>query len=76
MKKTGICPKCNSSEVYTNSKKTHREDRSLLVIAPWTDATVEVYACLDCGFLEEHIHSKDLLNEKTIEKIRSTWTKV
>lgn len=75
MKKTGICPKCDSSEVYVNTKVA-LGNRSTINISTWVGAVIETYICLDCGFLEDYLRSSDLLNEKTIEKIRSTWQKI
>jgi Zn ribbon nucleic-acid-binding protein len=76
MRKTGICPKCNSSEIYTNSKDVPLGDRASLTLSTWIGAIVEAYVCLSCGFLEEYMRPNDLLNEKKIDKIRSTWRKI
>ena len=77
MRKTGICPKCNASEIYTNSKEKPRGERSSIPLSAWASyLTVTTYICLECGFVEEYITPNDLLNEKKIEKIRTTWRKV
>ncbi len=77
MRKTGICPKCNSSEIYNNSKETPRGERCAIPLSAWSlPLKIHTYLCLECGFVEEYIHPNDLLNEKKIEQIRSRWRKV
>ena len=76
MRKAGICPKCNSSEVYNNSKETPRGERNSIPLSSWVSLMVHVYVCLECGYIEEYMNPNDLLNEKKTEKIRSTWRKV
>jgi len=76
MKKSKICPKCNSTEIYTNAHATKRGDRAGVVISGFTAFYVNVYACLACGYFEEYFDQEDLENSKKMLKIRSEWQKI
>jgi predicted nucleic-acid-binding Zn-ribbon protein len=76
MKSTGICPKCNSRELYTNTGLVKRGDRSLLAISNWKSLFIDVYICATCGFMEEYIAARELENPSTLEKLRTFWKKV
>lgn len=82
MKNSGVCPKCNSNEVYCDiNKKPSSDDRSNVFVAynkiiGAMVAKLETYVCLNCGYLEEYLIKKDLENEKVRERIRDKWQKV
>ncbi|AFM03506.1 hypothetical protein Fleli_1068 [Bernardetia litoralis DSM 6794] len=77
MKKTGICPKCNSSEIYNNSNQKFSFRRGLSIINPRRilDRGVALvsYICLGCGYVEDYLSEKDLEKKKDI--IRTKWQK-
>lgn len=73
MKTTGKCPKCGSTEVYTNANLPPRGERALLAISGWGQAYIYNYICVNCGYLEEYIEKS---NEKKLDKIKTEWTKV
>ena len=75
MKSTGICPKCNSNQVYTNKDNLRRGDRCKIPIKGMYSQFAEVYVCLDCGFIEEYL-SFDSFIEKNVKRIKEKWTKV
>lgn len=81
MKKTGICPKCGSKEVYFDIKALKSIDpRSGVFIANRKfggqfTARVEIYACIDCGYFEEYLSEEDLKDDKIKEKIKAKWNK-
>lgn len=73
MKATGICPKCNGTEIYTDAGITKRGDRSSIGASSWTKLFVDVYICRSCGFVEEYVCSNDLDNEKKLTTLRENW---
>ncbi|MFT5780464.1 MAG: putative nucleic-acid-binding Zn-ribbon protein [Crocinitomicaceae bacterium] len=79
MKKSGVCIKCNCSEVYSNQNEHPRGERSVMAGPGGKISTrlfIQVYICLDCGYFEEYVEDSDLTNEKKISKIKSSWKKV
>ncbi|RPI16033.1 MAG: hypothetical protein EHM58_12795 [Ignavibacteriae bacterium] len=73
MKTTGKCPKCGSTEIYTNEKLSKRGERSILAVTSWVQVYVLNYVCLSCGYFEEYIEK---LNEKELEKFKTEWNKI
>ena len=70
--KKGVCPKCNSTEVY--SSKGYPQQREMITIS----GTVFVngvppdrYVCTSCGFVEFY-----LVKEEHFNAIRENWEKV
>jgi len=82
MKKTGICPKCKSSEIYFDSREaTTLDPRGSIFIARRSfgghfSAQVETYVCINCGYFEEYITEQSLKDSKMIEKIKTKWKKL
>ncbi|MBZ0201993.1 MAG: hypothetical protein K8I03_03145 [Ignavibacteria bacterium] len=74
--KSGKCPKCGSSEVYTDSGKDKRGERMQLVISSWKWYFLDTYLCLGCFHFEEYVPENEKLDEKIIKKIKETWKKV
>lgn len=68
--KTGICPKCQSSEVYFNETIIPQEGSNLRITA-FSFAALEYYVCVDCGFVESYIS-----NPNKLHKINEKWVKV
>lgn len=73
---TGICPRCQSKEVYYNKNHRQISDRSSLYAGNFSRFLIFSYACFDCGYIEEFIDENDLKNEKTMRKARETWSKL
>lgn len=76
MRATGTCPKCKSTELYTNVGLAKRGDRSLIALSSWKGLFVDVYVCAQCGFIEEYIATRELENPATLEKLKTYWKKV
>lgn len=68
--KTGICPKCQSSEVYFNEIIIPQEGSNLRKTA-FSFAALEYYVCVDCGLVESYIS-----NPNKLHKINEKWVKV
>lgn len=73
---SGNCPKCGGIEIYTNANAPDRGDRRQLAISSFKSILVNTYLCMACGYFEEVIPVEELRNEKTLEKIKSSWEKV
>lgn len=74
--KSGTCPKCNSTEVYTTKGQAKRGERMTLPVSGWKMYFLDTYLCTDCGHFEEYIPDEEMQDKKMIEKIKSTWNKV
>ena len=73
MKSSGICPKCESKEIYSDEFQAKRGDRARLGISSWTQLSVSTYICADCGYIEEYVNHQDLKDSKKMDKLRSEW---
>ncbi len=69
--KNGICPKCNSFEVYVLPPKWPSNNFHKIPIDGLTLASVTQYICVDCGYVEEYVSDASKL-----EKIRQNWSRV
>jgi hypothetical protein len=76
--KNGKCPKCNSTNVFMNRKGIEWGGGWWLEI--WMgnlnerssrQSDYDSYICADCGFFENYILDKNVLNE-----VQTKWTKV
>ena len=68
------CPRCNSASVYKMRNGIISGDKQVFVrglglLAPGTDRMT--YLCADCGFYENRILDKDIL-----QGVRQKWEKV
>jgi len=51
--RTGVCPKCQSTEVYTNIDDA---DFNIAVRIDWKSHVVPaVFMCASCGYLEQYV---------------------
>lgn len=75
MMKTGKCPKCESTNIYTDGNPK-RGDRSSIQVTSWKKFFIDIYICFDCGFTEEYITQEDLKNEKLISRVKEQWKKL
>ena len=72
--RTGTCPGCGGTEVYTTRGLPKRGERMTVAVSSFSQIYLDTYLCLGCGHFEEHVPPEDLA--KNAAKIRSTWTKV
>lgn len=75
MKNSNKCPKCNSSEIYSDESFGNRGGRSAIGISNWSRIFVTAYVCTNCGLVEEYVDKRDLENSKKIDKIKKNWKK-
>lgn len=74
--KSGICPTCNSTEIYKNAGMTKHSERMTYPASLFKWFHLDAYLCIKCGHFEEFITDENLKDEKIIEKIKETWKKV
>ena len=66
--KSGICPKCESREVYGNGDWSHGIGVDRMAIFPMNTILL---VCADCGYLEFYVE-----NEKDLVKIKKKFQKI
>lgn len=76
MKKSGSCPKCNSTEVYTTKGTTKRGERSSIGVSSFSAISIDLYICTSCGYMEEYGEEGDLKDLKKMEKLKKLFRKV
>ena len=65
--KNGVCPKCNSTEVYRGSSTegegltagTYNSVVEIIAGKTQTTLWVDTYICRACGYLEMHVANRD-----------------
>lgn len=68
----GICPTCESAEVYTDEQfNTTRNAGNAIRIGSWSQAYLNYYVCTNCGYVESYITDADSLIE-----IAEKWKRV
>lgn len=73
MKKTGKCPKCGNTEVYTDGKNVNRSERNIITVSAFTRVFLNTYICTSCGYVEEYAEK---IGEKKLEKIKEKWRRM
>jgi ribosomal protein S27AE len=58
--KSGICPKCGSSEIYSGASlpsyaKMGSYWANTIPVTLWTLAPLDNYICANCGFMESYV---------------------
>lgn len=66
--KSGVCPKCNSEEVYGEIRDYSKILPSSFGFgAGGTRPNVENYVCGNCGYVEFYVRAEDL------ERVKRNW---
>jgi ribosomal protein S27AE len=69
--KKGICPKCQSKEIFCGthvSGKSGWSHSNTIPITAWRPASLDNYVCGNCGYVESYI-----AKEKDLLTIRKKW---
>ncbi len=77
--KNGICPECNSTEVYvTNTQDEGLRDENgvYLSIDGMDDVDVETYVCASCGSIRLFVALNDLARLAAGLRKSKPWKKV
>lgn len=73
--KTGICPKCGSTEVYMQNRGIFAGSGTLYMLKSFFASGIhlDAYLCTNCGHVELSVPASDLQKaQDLVEK----WTKV
>lgn len=61
--RSGNCPKCSSTDLYSTAGRSKSYRRSLgvgLLISPWrAQLAVTTFICRSCGYIERYLSDKD-----------------
>jgi hypothetical protein len=74
--KSGICLRCKSNDIYTTKDQPKRGDRMQIPVSSMKWFSLDTYICINCCHFEELINEKELKDNKIIEKIKGSWSKV
>ena len=72
--KTGVCPKCNSTAVYSGVDiplKKGPFGSNAIPLSMTSIAALDNYVCADCGYVESYIGESEKLKE-----IQRKWVRV
>ena len=72
--RSGVCPKCESHRVFVRTSQSDRFGFSIprsLPVGAVSRAAVELYVCVECGFVEEYVSNADSRDE-----IAGSWQQV
>lgn len=73
MKASGKCPKCESSEIWSNQNINKRGERPLIMVSGSTRLLLDTYICAKCGFIEEYLSDKDLKDQRKRDYLDQNW---
>ena len=74
MVKSGVCPKCRSSQVYSGADiplKKGPFGSNAIPVSMTSIAALDNYVCLECGYVESYIGETEKLKE-----IHRKWIRV
>lgn len=72
--KTGVCPKCQSAEIYAGSDiplKKGPFGSNAIPVSMTSIAALDNYVCAECGYVESYIGDSDKLKE-----IQRKWVRI
>jgi len=74
--KNGQCPKCNSSNVFKMQNGIYWGNGYLRFVGsrPLMNTNCDSYVCIDCGYFENYIVDREILQK--VPNMKKGWTKV
>jgi predicted nucleic-acid-binding Zn-ribbon protein len=77
----GICPKCNSTEVYTGDQSPLRAGDGLVHLEAYApkrapNILLDAYLCINCGYTEMYVASGNMEKLMAVKEDPKTWHKV
>lgn len=72
--KDGICPKCESGEVYMGTEvwpKRGPFSSNTIPVGFLSTTPIDNYVCVRCGYVESYVG-----NQASLQTIREKWTRV
>lgn len=73
MKNSKICPKCDSTEIYTKSKASDGSGQKMFFVGSFTAMYMDLYVCRKCGYVEQYVCEKDMNDNKKWDKLKKKW---
>ncbi|MTI95786.1 MAG: hypothetical protein FH749_09940 [Firmicutes bacterium] len=70
----GICPKCNSTEVYSSETLRYKAgtySSNTIPLSLFRSIPLDNYVCVECGYTESYIADAEMM-----PRIRNTWKRV
>jgi len=74
--KTGVCPVCESQNVYSDLGLVKRGQRMVLPVTSFSKLFFDSYICLTCGYIQEYVTNRDMNDQVLIGKLKEQWHKV
>jgi hypothetical protein len=71
--KTGVCPVCESKNVYFDKDVIKRGQRMVVPVTSFSKLFFDCYICISCGYIQEFLREKDLKDENLIGKLKDLW---
>ncbi len=68
MKNTGVCPKCERSEIIRTAGKKHDHDANKIRYSIFRKIPLDHFTCVNCGYTEEWV-----TNEKELDFLRKKY---
>ncbi len=59
MKKSGRCPKCESTRIHRSPWKRLMRGRNQIPLTFFRAASIEMLVCVDCGYLEQYFNDPE-----------------
>ncbi len=72
--KSGKCPKCDSSKIYSGAEVPWKKGASsqyALKVSAASSTALDRYVCVDCGYVESYVGDRHAL-----EAIAGKWPRV
>lgn len=70
--KNGICPRCQSAQVYSSSKlRPETGSASTIPLSFLRSIALENYVCTNCGYVESYVSEPEMLS-----RIQDIWPRV
>jgi hypothetical protein len=68
MLRSGICPKCQSHDIHSNTFDKSRGVNRIVIGSMSGNAPLDIFVCGSCGYLEDYI-----ANEEDLKTIIKKW---
>lgn len=72
--RSGICPKCNSREVYYNANLRYKSgsyNSNTIPLSFFRSIALDNYVCTHCGYMESYI-----ADPTSLDRIKGVWERV
>jgi len=74
--KTGVCPVCESQNVYSDRDVAKLGELMIVPVTSFRQIYSDCYICISCGYIQEFVTEKDLKNVNLIDKFKDLLSRV